>query len=102
MNKKTMMDDFLDLLFTVVAGLFVLFFLGIFITGSIDDKNEQSIEYAHRTTLVSNYLLEKRAALEQGKPANLESMNEQINNLRSFGEVEALSATPPLLEVIGR
>jgi len=44
MDKKAMLDDLFDLFFTVIAGFFLLLFIGVIINGTVDDDNKASFE----------------------------------------------------------
>ncbi|GEM_PF-6782238 len=44
LNRKAMMDDFFDLIFTVMVSFFLLFFLNFTFQNSIENSNKQALE----------------------------------------------------------
>ena len=98
-NKKGIMDDAVDFMFTVLLCFLLLLFIGMVVKGGIDAKNKQSLELTTRMTKVDNYLLEKRVELEEKKKIEIEQLKKDISTIRKLGYVPGSADDPYLREV---
>ncbi len=77
-NKKGMMDDLFDLLFTVIVGFFVFFFLNGVLEqsarGSVDVSQQQLARFVAEASAVTQL----RVAVQQGKEFPPERVAEHV------------------------
>ena len=66
-NKKGQTEDFTDWLLLVIGLIFLMIFLQLAIIQPLNNKTTESINLFGNSAKVSNYLIEKRVELEQGK-----------------------------------
>ncbi len=70
-NKKGMMDDLFDFLVTVMAIVFLLFFVGGIMMRSVEHSNSQSVSALSELRRVDSALNNLRVQLQEG--SNLET-----------------------------
>ncbi|HLD72102.1 MAG TPA: hypothetical protein VJA23_00805 [Candidatus Nanoarchaeia archaeon] len=59
LGKKGMMDDLFDFFYTIIAGLFLLFFISLALTGGIAESQQKSIDQIagfHQKDIALNHL----------------------------------------------
>jgi len=74
-NKKGMLDDFFDFVFTVLAMVFCLFFISFALGGSVDAKNEATLEN------LASYTVEERLLRYLHEPIFFEGEEMMIKDL---------------------
>ena|SRR3989344_3507558 len=85
MNKKAMMDDLFDFLFTVFVALFALLFIHTALVKSIDDRNQQSLVNMNSVMQIHVQLVDQQKYLERGE-----------NPILKFGEIDDRGSTLPI------
>ncbi len=87
-NKKGMMDDLFDFLFTVFLIFFIMAFIGYYIEHGNNLNERAAINLVEKTELVDNYILEQRINLNNNLDLEYDAMKSRIQLLRvSFPEV---------------
>lgn len=86
LNKKAVMDDLFDLLFTVFAGFFLLIFIGVIINGGLDARNNLIAFNLDQTLDLEDFLTAQRAQFEKG--AGLESFESAYVKVQKEGYPE--------------
>ncbi len=66
LNRKAMMDDFFDLIFTVMVSFFLLFFLNFTFQNSVENSNKQSLENVADFNRLDSAVNNLRVQLHQG------------------------------------
>lgn len=84
-NKKAMMDDMFDLLFTVFVALFALLFIHATLIKSVDDRNQQSLVNMNSVMQYKTQLVDQQKYIERGEDPFLQ-----------FTEIEDKALTLPL------
>ena len=97
-DKKGVMDDAVDFLFTVMICFLLLMFIGLIVKGSLDAKNKQSEEYIARVIKVDNYLQEKKIEFEKGGQIDFELMKSNMAVVRKLGYLPGGEDDPYLQE----
>jgi hypothetical protein len=82
MNKKAMMDDFFDFLFTIVIAFFSLIFIGFLLNNSVDSANSfslsQMIDVGTTGAAISNLRFEQY----QGFGIDKEDFDKEVANVK--------------------
>jgi len=86
MNRKAMMDDFFDLIFTVMVSFFLLFFLNFTFQGSVDNSNKQSIENVADFKRMDSALNNLRVQIHEGQNIEEKDITPLIKNSKILGE----------------
>lgn len=60
MNKKGVMDDFADFMFTIVAGIIIFLFLGFALSNQSDSRDVGTKSVLNVNQEVDNYLVKQR------------------------------------------
>jgi hypothetical protein len=80
-NKRGMMDDLFDFLFTVTAAFFLLMFLGAILNGGVSESNDQAItkvvEFRQMESAVNNLRIQ---IYQQDNFFTIEEIDNQIVN----------------------
>ncbi len=92
-NKKGMMDDWFDFLFTVIACFFILLFIGIYIRSAVDAKKQEALNQLEKTIVVDDYLVEERVVLGNDGEIDIDNVDKKIEQLRRFGKIEDSSSS---------
>ena len=92
-NKKGMMDDWFDFLFTVISCFFILLFIGIYIRGAVDAQKREALNQLEKTVLVDDYLVEQRVVLGNDGEIDITIMDKKIEELQRFGKMEKDSSS---------
>jgi Na+-transporting methylmalonyl-CoA/oxaloacetate decarboxylase gamma subunit len=87
MNKKAMMDDMFDLLFTCMAAFFILLFIGLAMNGSLVKKEENTEKESMTTQQISNYVARERASLEAGSELDEQQIETDFAYVIKWGDI---------------
>ncbi len=80
LNRKAMMDDFFDLIFTVMISFFLLFFLNFTFQRSVDNSNQQSIENVADFKRMESALNNLRVQIHEGQNLEEKDITTLIKN----------------------
>lgn len=85
LNKKAMMDDFFDLIFTVMVSFFLLFFLNFTFQGSVETSNKQSLEHLADFKRLDSAINNIRVQLHDGESLEGKDLPHLIQNSKILG-----------------
>ena len=78
-NKRGMLDDLFDFLFTITAAFFLLIFLGTILNGGVSESNEQAItkvaELRHKESAINNLRIQ---IYQQDNFFSIEEIDDQV------------------------
>ena len=88
MNRKAMMDDFFDFIFTVFAAFFILLFLWLYVSSSQRNNELATDIFVYYTEESTNVINNNRFNLEKGEEVNIDNLQNEVSNwrLRELGE----------------
>ena len=87
-NKKAMLDDLFDLLFTVMVMFFALFFIHANLSGSFDNANRLSDQSFEKHVSTHGLLLEQRDNFNQHSTVDLELTKLKIKQQKRVVEIK--------------
>jgi len=79
MNRKAMMDDFFDFIFTVFAAFFILLFLWLYVSSSQRNNEAETNKFVYSTEGSTNEINNYRFNLEKGEEINMVSLQYEIS-----------------------
>ncbi len=96
-NKKAMMDDLFDLLFTVMVAFFALLFIHAALVKSIDDRDKKSLVEMNSVMEIGVNILNQQNILEKGENPSMQfdkigeyKLTLPIKAIKSGGVVEVV------------
>lgn len=81
-NKKGQTEDFSDWLLLVIGLIFLMIFLQLVVIHPLSDKAEESVNLFESSSKVNDYLVEKRAEMDQGIIISPEQVNLNLLSIR--------------------
>jgi len=84
-HKKAMMDDFFDLIFTVMVCFFLLFFINFTLQSSTNNSNKQSLEHLADYKRLDSAITNLRVQLSQHHNLNHKNIPTLIENSKIIG-----------------
>ncbi|HLC97679.1 MAG TPA: hypothetical protein VJC21_02770 [Candidatus Nanoarchaeia archaeon] len=88
MNKKAMLDDLFDFLFTVIVFFFILLFVQGFIVGGAEARERRTNTLVERTALGEDFLVAQQVQLPQGEAILLQELDENLRTIRTIAPEE--------------
>ena len=82
MNKKAMMDDFFDFLFTIVIAFFSLIFIGFLLNSSVDSANSFSLSQMIDAGTTGATISKLRLQQYQGFGIDKEDFDKEVANVK--------------------
>jgi len=82
-NKKGQAEDFTDWLILIIGLIFLMIFLQLAVLKPLEDKAQNSVDLFVNNGQVSDYLVQKRAEVENGTPVTKEQLDREIYFIRS-------------------
>ena len=84
MNKKAMLDDLFDMLFTIIFCVFILFFLGGFTIHINSNNHFITKNFIERTDKMETLMTRERALLYENQVTNVEELRTEIEGCQSI------------------
>ena len=84
MNKKAMLDDLFDMLFTIIFCIFILFFLGGFTIHVNSNNHFIAKNFIERTDKMETLMTRERALLYENQVTNVEELRTEIEGCQSI------------------
>lgn len=81
-NKRGMLDDFFDFIFTVVVFFFILLFVQGFIVRGADEREAASNSLVAKTEHIETYLSIQQERVQAGQLVQQDELDEFIRNTR--------------------
>lgn len=78
MNRKGMLDDLFDLLFTVIVGFFLFFFLNGVLNAGINQSHDRSLRELDSFRLKDSALNNLKVQVQEGVLNDPASINQQV------------------------
>ncbi|MDP3640009.1 MAG: hypothetical protein Q8R53_02280 [Nanoarchaeota archaeon] len=88
MNKKAMLDDFFDFIFTVVVFFFILLFVQGFIVGGAEARERRTNTLVERTALGEDFLVAQQVRLPQEEALQQQELDENLRTIRTIAPEE--------------
>ncbi len=88
MNKKAMLDDLFDFLFTVMVFFFILLFVQGFIVGGAEARERRTNTLVERTELGEDFLIAQQARLPQGEEIQQQELDANLRTIRTIAPEE--------------
>lgn len=85
LNRRAMMDDFFDLIFTVMVSFFLLFFLNFTFQGSVETSNKHAIENIADFNRLDSAVNNLRIQLHEGESIAGKNLTQLIQNSKILG-----------------
>ncbi len=82
LHKKGQTEDFSDWLLLVIGLIFLMIFLQLVVIQPLSDKAEESVNLFESSSKVNDYLVEKRAEMDQGIIISPEQVNLDLLSIR--------------------
>jgi cytochrome c-type biogenesis protein CcmE len=82
-GKKGQAEDFTDWIILVIGIVFLMIFLGLAILKPLEDKAQNSIDLFTNNGEVNDYLVQKRAEVQNGTLVTKEQLDREIYLIRS-------------------
>ena len=82
MNKKGMVDDPLDFLFTIFLAVFIFVFVGIFFTLALQNSHNKTSQELREFKLIDSAINNLRVAVYKGEFVDADKISEKIDNSR--------------------
>ena len=88
MNKKAVMDDLFDFMFTVFMAFFILVFISAFTTSAEQAEEDTTFVLLQSTSAVNGNLARYQVDVAQGNLVNLENLNQIVTDARTISSNE--------------
>ena len=102
-NKKAMMDDLFDLLFTVMVAFFALLFIHAALVKGVDDRNKKSLGEMSDVMDVGITIVNQQNLFEKGEDPSTKfdkiegyKLILPVKSVKREGEVEIIKESSPL------
>lgn len=85
MNKKAILDEYFDLIFTLAAVFFLFFFLSFALKSGTANAEEASLKKVSNFNFISSAIANLRVQEAQDYGLDTDKINEQIANSKKLG-----------------